>query len=681
NMTTAFQPKHLLNVFLVQFFVLQQTSAAPSPIIKFPGDEKPKTDKEIALQTSAAPSPIIKFPGDEKPKTDKEIALHYLNKFYGCPQDRCNLMVLKDTLKTMQKFFSLPETGEIDQKTVEVMKKPRCGVPDVANYNFFARRPKWEKTGITYRILGHTPDLDEEVVDDAFARAFQVWSNVTPLKFTRIMDGEADIMINFGRWEHGDGYPFDGKDGLLAHAFAPGPGVGGDSHFDDDEHWTLGEGQVVKVKYGSADGEFCKFPFLFMGKEYNTCTAEGRDDGFLWCSTTYNFDDDAKYGFCPHELLFTLGGNAEGAPCKFPFNFQGTKYESCTTEGRTDGYRWCGTTEDYDKDTTYGFCPETAMSTVGGNADGSPCVYPFTFLGKTYDSCTSEGRSDGKMWCATTSSYDDDRKWGFCPDQGYSLFLVAAHEFGHALGLEHSHDPGALMAPMYTYTKNFRLSNDDIKGIQELYGAPMDKPVPPTQGPVTPMDLCQEDIVFDGVAQIRGETFFFKDRFLWRTTNPRGKPTGPMLVATFWSELPETIDAVYEIPQDEKTVFFAGNKYWVYSASNLERGHPKKISSLGLPADLDRVDAAFSFQKNKKTYLFAGDKFWRYNEVKKKMDPGFPKLIADAWNGVPDSLGAAFQFNGDGFTYFFKDWYYLKMDDTNLKIVKVGSVKSDWLGC
>uniref|UniRef100_A0A8C5PJG1 72 kDa type IV collagenase n=1 Tax=Leptobrachium leishanense TaxID=445787 RepID=A0A8C5PJG1_9ANUR len=612
---------------------------------------------------TSAPSPIIKFPGDISQKTDKEMVTQYLLKYYGCPKETC-LMELKDTLKKMQKFFKLPQTGELDQNTIETMKKPRCGNPDVSNYQFFPRKPKWEKNQVTYRILGYTTDLDSETVDDAFARAFQVWSDVTPLKFNRIQDGEADIMINFGRWEHGDGYPFDGKDGLLAHAFAPGSGVGGDSHFDDDELWTLGEGLVVKVKYGNADGEFCKFPFLFEGKEYN-------------------FKEDGKYGFCPHELLFTLAGNAEGKPCKFPFKFQSTSYDSCTTEGRSDGYRWCATTEDYDKDKTYGFCPETTLSTVGGNAEGSPCAFPFTFLGNKYDSCTTSGRSDGKLWCATSTSYDDDRKWGFCPDQGYSLFLVAAHEFGHALGLEHSDDPGALMAPIYTFTKNFRLSQDDVNGIQELYGqGDKDKPGPgpvPTFGPVTP-ELCNKDIVFDAVAQIRGEIFFFKDRVIWRAQNIGARPTGPMLKGIFWSDLPDRIDAVYEDPQEEKTIFFAGNEYWVYLSSSLERGYPKKLTTLGLPPDVQRVDAAFNWSKNKKTYIFAGDKFWRYNEEKKKMDIGFPKLIADAWNGVPDSLDAVLDQGGNGYSYFFKDWYYLKLEDKSLKIVKVGSVKTDLLG-
>uniref|UniRef100_A0A673HY71 72 kDa type IV collagenase n=1 Tax=Sinocyclocheilus rhinocerous TaxID=307959 RepID=A0A673HY71_9TELE len=600
-----------------------------------------------SLQTFAAPSPIIKFPGDDTSFTDKEVALHYLNKFYGCPKDRCNLMVLKDTLKKMQKFFALPETGDIDQKTVEIMKKPRCGVPDVANYNFFHRKPKWGQKNITYRILGHTPDLDEETIDDAFFRAFKVWSDVTPLKFNRIMDGEADIMINFGRNEHGDGYPFDGKDGLLAHAFAPGPGIGGDSHFDDDELWTLGEGQVVKVKYGNAEGEFCKFPFLFMGKEYTSCTSQGRDDGFLWCSTTYNFDEDGKYGFCPHELLFTLDGNADGAPCKFPFTFQGEKYDSCTTSGRDDGYRWCATTEDYDRDKTYGFCPETAMSTVGGNSEGAPCVFPFKFLGNTYDSCTTSGRSDGKMWCAVTKSFDDDRKWGFCPDQGYSLFLVAAHEFGHALGLEHSEDTGALMAPIYTFTKTLRLSDDDVKGIQELYG---ESRVWHTLSLsiLLAYFFSLLALVYSFSLHVHKHNVALSNsnpscyRFLFRTADVRRKPTGPMLVATFWSELPEKIDAAYENPLEEKTVFFAGDEMWVYSASTLERDYPKKISSMGLPSDLHGIDAAYSFHKSKKTYLFAGNNFW---------------------------------------SYFFKDSHYLKMDDSSLKIVKVGEIKKDWLRC
>lgn len=47
-------------------------------------------------------------------------------------------------------------------------------------------------------------------------------------------------------------------------------------------------------------------------------------------------------------------------------------------------------------------------------------------------------------------------------------------------------------------------------------------------------------------------------RFIWRTVTLGEKPTGPLLVATFWPELPDKIDAVYEAPQEEKAVFFAG---------------------------------------------------------------------------------------------------------------------------
>ena len=60
----------------------------------------------------------------------------------------------------------------------------------------------------------------------------------------------------------------------------------------------------------------------------------------------------------------------------------------------------------------------TVLYTFGGNADGAECVFPFVFLGKEYDSCTTEGRNDGYRWCATTSNFDTDKKFGFCPSRG-----------------------------------------------------------------------------------------------------------------------------------------------------------------------------------------------------------------------------------------------------------------------
>jgi hypothetical protein len=53
----------------------------------------------------------------------------------------------------------------------------------------------------------------------------------------------------------------------------------------------------------------------------------------------------------------------------------------------------------------------------------------------------------------------------------YDLFTVAMHEFGHALGLDHSTTSTAnVMYPSYTTVKS-GLSADDISGIKAIYGA------------------------------------------------------------------------------------------------------------------------------------------------------------------------------------------------------------------
>jgi len=49
---------------------------------------------------------------------------------------------------------------------------------------------------------------------------------------------------------------------------------------------------------------------------------------------------------------------------------------------------------------------------------------------------------------------------------------VAAHEFGHALGLDHSRVRSALMFPTYKYisTNGYKLPDDDRNGVEALYG-------------------------------------------------------------------------------------------------------------------------------------------------------------------------------------------------------------------
>uniref|UniRef100_A0A8D2CZZ2 Matrix metallopeptidase 7 n=1 Tax=Sciurus vulgaris TaxID=55149 RepID=A0A8D2CZZ2_SCIVU len=178
-----------------------------------------------------------------------EQAQDYLKRFYLHDSKEKDANSLEVKLKEMQKFFGLPVTGKLNSHIIEIMQKPRCGVPDVAEYSLFPNRPKWTSKVVTYRIISYTSGLKPAVVDQIVAKALNMWSRYIPLRFRRVSRGTADIMIGFARGAHGDFYPFDGPGNTLAHAFAPGPGLGGDAHFDEDEHWTDGSSLGINFLY------------------------------------------------------------------------------------------------------------------------------------------------------------------------------------------------------------------------------------------------------------------------------------------------------------------------------------------------------------------------------------------------------------------------------------------------
>ncbi|MBW04424.1 Interstitial collagenase, partial [Eschrichtius robustus] len=180
----------------------------------------------------------------ETQEQDVETVQKYLENYYNLKSDgkqverQRNSDPVVEKLKQMQKFFGLKVTGKPDAETLNVMKQPRCGVPDMVQFVLTQGNPQWEDTHLTYRIENYTPDLSRADADHAIEKAVQLWSSVSPLTFTKVSEGQADIMISFVRGDHRDNSPFDGQGGNLAHAFQPGPGTGGDVHFDEDERWT-----------------------------------------------------------------------------------------------------------------------------------------------------------------------------------------------------------------------------------------------------------------------------------------------------------------------------------------------------------------------------------------------------------------------------------------------------------
>ncbi len=275
--------------------------------------------------------------------------------------------------------------------------------------------------------------------------------------------------------------------------------------------------------------------------------------------------------------------------------------------------------------------------------------------------------------------FDEDERWTINTFQGTNLFQVAAHEFGHSLGLGHSTIDAALMAPFYRgYVPNFQLHSDDIAGIRQLYGENTGRPV----GTMPPTDDSCTGIIDAVTSTLDRHTYFFEGSMVWkrefglnRIANGFPKPIG-----TVFAGLPNNVDAAIYSRGSGRTYIFKGAQYWRYRNEVLDSGFPRSISQdwPGLPNDLD---AAFVWSGNNRWYFIKGNQYYRFS--RNGVDSGYPRPLS-VWRIPGNQVGAAFQYTENLRTYFFNGNgdYFLFNDTTFMPASGFPQpVAPVWQGC
>ncbi|BAT96770.1 hypothetical protein LR48_Vigan11g171500 [Vigna angularis] len=240
------------------FFTLILTSSSPSHIATF---TPPATKISITshnIQSLNKADKGTKIAGISQFK-------RYLHRF-GYLQNNNNSfndefdVVLESALVRYQGNLGLQVTGKLDSDTVAQMITPRCGDPDTntrhqnhdqnhvhkvhssKNFVFFPGKPRWSRSmpmTLTYAFSRENMihSLSMKDIREAFRKAFLRWASVIPVSFVEVSDSEvSDLKIGFYKGEHGDGEPFDGVLGVLAHSFSPEIGR---LHLDAAETWAV----------------------------------------------------------------------------------------------------------------------------------------------------------------------------------------------------------------------------------------------------------------------------------------------------------------------------------------------------------------------------------------------------------------------------------------------------------
>ncbi|CAF3482658.1 unnamed protein product [Rotaria sp. Silwood1] len=484
--------------------------------------------------------------------------------------------------------------------------------------------------------MNYTPDMPHDSVDRAIYHALLIWSYPSQLRFRQANEMEhPDIEFLFAQGYHEDGYQFDGKGSVLAHAFYPEEHLGGDVHYDEDEDWTA----YRENEYGLMD--------LFSVTVHELGHSLGLmhsniPDAIMFPyyrgyskSIKLHSDDIAAirklYGDPPTEVLISPAINSD--------EITQTTHDYTTSQPTTTT-----TTNIVETTTTTTTTVTTTLLPILTTIETTTSTYPITTLAVTnqekihYETITTTTTTI----VTVNNSYETKHR--------HITKSPIAKSTNHRL---QSH------LERHTSTEQIKINYTDR----------------------SKLDLC--DGFYDAITMYKGILFIFKGQYFWQYDRRGLDPSSPMINNAFWLGLPETltkIDAAYERSDGRR-------QYWIFDDNKISieddgSSYPRNISSLGLPTHVNHIDAAFLWSYNRQAYLVSANLYWALDERWNRVNTyDYPRDMI-MWQGIDIPLDDAF-VDLTGSTYFFKGLDFWRLNNTSMEaaIDYPRSINTDWLFC
>ncbi|KAH8324722.1 hypothetical protein KR074_010267 [Drosophila pseudoananassae] len=623
---------------------------------------------------------------------------NYLMQFDYLPKSDLETGALRsenqliDAIRSLQTFGNIPVTGKIDSATARLIQQPRCGVGDKQHaydfspdnldhdigYSIRVRRyvlqgPKWSKTDLTWSLVNRTmPDATK--IRMMVGRALAVWENNSKLTFREVYNEQADIQILFARLQHGDGYKFDGPGQVLAHAFYPGEGRGGDAHFDADETWNFD---------GNADDShgtnFLNVALHELG--HSLGLGHSSDQNAVMFPWYQNNEVDGKLPDDDRNGIQELYGSKEKV--WGPYRPNATPRTTTTTTTTTMR--------------PLRYYPQTPRY---------PAYNPSREADREYERRMQERRLQWERERSERERSERERSERERSERERSERERVERERSERLDRErldrekwerernrNRYATTTTVKPTTTTTtttrRPFRTHTTNSNRNSHHHKPRKHK-----------LDSCK--ISYDAISLIRGELFIFRKNYVWRIGQKGLYNMYPVETRRHWSALPENltrVDAVYENKRGQIVFFIgksilrdiyncilhpfthSGREYFVFNSVNLAPGYPKPLTSLGLPPTLSHIDASFVWGHNNRTYLTSGTLYWRLDDATNKVELDYPRDMS-IWSGVGYHIDAAFQYT-DGKTYFFKNLGYWQFNDDRMRVAHAKALPSShkWMQC